>query len=235
MYRKRFHIPLRWKANSTFSGFTELLDIKYATSEAVQTIERIENLLKEMKYGNPLDVHMLHDYLHYLIEDFLLLRDKPFITESEVQTLTPQLFHFLNKDGRDRKPDLYIWGHHLVDLYVGSKEAEDAKKSYFRFGGVMKVLIVTPNTLHKLEVARLLSREDIAYIDSQFHLFKAEHQYWMSCLKLRKILVNEADNIDIKEVSVNDEEQRKAAARKEGWVERVEKIFEMHNQEMSSY
>lgn len=223
---KEFHIPSNWISNHEF---IELCNIQYSTEEVKKSFDIIERLLKKLGYGEDNDM-MLHDYLHYMIRDHLILNDVPFLDEKEISS-TPELFKYLG----NKTPDLYIKGMHIVDIYVGSRDASEVKHKYKKHD-LLKVHAITPRdiaikftSICNEKGNRLLPPKDIDFIQRQYAIFRAEYQYWQSCLKLKMILRNDRANIKIHTNDIENERKIWSVNREKWRLETNEYFVHVNN------
>jgi len=82
----------------------------------------------------------------------------------------------------------------ILDIYVGNKDISSIKAKYKRMDYFADFKIITPNN-YTSELASLLDISRIDYLHKNFQIFMTEYQYWYSCMKLKKILFNEKENI----------------------------------------
>ena len=189
VFRKKFHIPLKWRKNNPI---TDLIQFKYATTDLVATLSNITNLFNETEYKSTDNNQMLHDYLHYLLIDILIKNDIPFIKESELKAGT-EFYKYLKCT-----PDLIIKGKGLLDVYVGYEDVQFKIDKYNKFSSIFKnIIILTPININEKCKLIGISEDDIKYINENYQIFKTELNYWMSCLKINKILKNDVENVTL--------------------------------------
>ena len=199
VFRKEFHLPSQWKKSVEFK---KLIEKKYITSNLNDTFQFIESTLKNLGYGDD-NQTMLHDYLHYMLEDMLMEKNIPFVTEEKIKSEYKSIQSFLGGN----TPDLIVEGKYIIDVYTGTGEPGSVKGKYRDYQCIFKVLVVTPHnfTSELARAEKLFTTSDISYLNNTFHIFRSEYQYWMSCLKLKKILRNDVQNIKMKQFKQHEE------------------------------
>lgn len=218
VFRKHFHIPARWAEEDAFK---ELAEHRYEKHEHISTFDFIESRLKKLNYHSD-NRAMVHDYLHFLICDMLDAANVPYITEQDIKK-APALTLLLN----NKTPDLIVEPKrpHLplaIDVFAGDRvETVDSKKEKYKsLGMFMAFDVVTFANLRPL--SNVLSQEDLHYIQDQVAIFMAEYQYWHACLKLKKILFNDIENVPIRVVeAVNTMKKVKLLTR----LEKMSQVF----------
>jgi hypothetical protein len=85
-----------------------------------------------------------------------------------------------------------------IDVFTGDrKETVDNKKETYKgLSMFMTFDVVTFANLRPL--SSVLSQEDLKYVKDQVAIFMAEYMYWHACLKLKKILFNDVENVPIR-------------------------------------
>ncbi len=177
-----------------------LFEHRYVTSQLTDrpTFEYIKTTLGALGYDVDNNA-MIHDYLHFMIEDFLTNSRRAFITQKQIEEnevvkaalagWTPDLV--IDAKGlhgvQDPKPLL------IIDIYTGKEEPSKVKGKY-RTLDDFDVKVVTHTNFTK-ELIGVLEQKEIAQLYDNFQVFMTEYQYWHSCLKLRKILLNDIDNL----------------------------------------
>ena len=219
VFRKRFYVPTQWRQNADIK---QLIEFRYTTtSNLSEHFAFIKKRLESLNYHQG-DL-MLHDYILEYVCDLLCAYNIPYITERDLRDTSisaPCLREYLN----NLTPDIIMKGKMIVDVYVGKQDADDKKKKYKIFDHEFKIISITVYDIHqkmeRIYTEHLKSLQDTAEIErfdknkknwirdvqdlyKNFQLMHTEHQYWMSCLKLQKILRNEIDNIDVPEPKVD--------------------------------
>lgn len=225
VFRKRFHIPSRW---SGCDAFRELAEHRYEREEHAAAFDFIEARLKSLNYHSD-NKSMVHDYLHFIICDMLDACHVAYLTEEDVRN-APSLQLVLG----NKTPDLIVERPEMVpialDVFVGDKsETVDSKKEKYKgLSLVMEFDVITFSHLRPL--SSVLSQVDLKYIQDQLAVFMTEYQYWHACLKLKKILFNNCENVPIRPsapVSAEDTAKKlKLAAR----LDNVSQILEQFKQ-----
>jgi len=217
VFRKTFHVPNAWTSNSDIN---ELVEHRYEVKQHGETYSFIEERLRRQGYADD-NERMVHDYMHFMIEDLLTAEGTPFITEMDIAA-DPVLINLLN----GKTPDLIVKSDPdrnrqkplIVDVFVGKSDRDrDEKKAKYK---TMKVtfdcgLITREN--YNAELLAILSRDHVDYFHKQFHIFQAEYGYWRACLKFKKILFNDIENspiIKLPEKPVSFETDRAKFARR---------------------
>ena len=220
VFRKRFHIPQRWAEEVAFK---ELAEHRYEKDEHVAAYDFIESRLKKLNYHSD-NKSMVHDYLHFLICDMLDAAGVPFITVEDLK-VAPALAVLLDRKTPDlivepAKPKLPM----AIDIFVGNRteSVEDKKEKYKGIGLFMAFDVVTIANFRPL--ASVLCPNDLKYIQDQVAIFMAEYQYWHACLKLKKILFNDIDNIPIRVSTTIDPEN---TAKKAKLIRRLENMSQI--------
>ena len=196
MFRKRFHVPSAWNA---VPAFVELVEHRYQTDAHAETFKFIEERLRKLGYGED-NQRMTHDYLHYLLVDLLTSENIPYVTETDISNM-PEVRALLN----NKTPDLILKSNGstrpkplIVDVFVGKSEKEmSEKKSKYSSMGVAFDFAGLTLGNYNAELNKILPKPKIDYFHKQVIIFTAEYAYWMACLKLKKILFNERDNVPI--------------------------------------
>ena len=89
----------------------------------------------------------------------------------------------------------------LFDVYVGGDDISSIKSKYRQFLSLFEIVIVTPaNVVSCQQLQPLISSKRLNALFNNYHIFKTEYHYWMSCLKMREIIRNE--HIHLTEIKV---------------------------------
>ena len=199
VFRKSFHVPEKW---STDDKFRQLFEHSYLAKDGAQAFEFVVGTLKEKGYLEDND-RMVHDYLHYMVSDLLAFEGIPYITEDDIRA-EPYLMSLFS----DLTPDLIVKSAPprrttIIDIYIGRDQAAtDKKKSKYKGMAVVFDFIGVTELSMCRDLKPIRSDASIHYLVSQFHVFKTEYQYWKSCAKLQRMLVNEVQNIPLKPLPV---------------------------------
>lgn len=203
LFRKKFYIPSKWASKQEF---IDLASHTYATENAVLSLEFIRSRLEALGYLEDNDT-MIHDYLHYTIIDLLVEERIPFLTEDDLrkssslatlfQNMTPDLVIKSNPSKGRLKPM-------ILDVYVGNNEKQinDKKSKYKSLQAIFEFSIATRHNFRSI-LQGILTTDHINYLASQYQIFITEYTYWRACIKLQMILVNDVENIPIRELSVS--------------------------------
>lgn len=143
-----------------------------------------------------------------MVMDLLREAGIPYISENDINRskyllelfggLTPDLI-IKSTPLRDRPT--------ILDIYVGRSDSEFQKKKskYNSLGSIFKVECIGPASIPKVLKDTFLPKERVDYLQKHFNIFLTEHQYWKACIKLRKVLLNDRENFEIKTMQFNDE------------------------------
>jgi hypothetical protein len=209
VFRKKFHVPKAW-ADDVF--FSNLAGHSYMVDNSTAAFQFIEDCLKNMGYGEDNDM-MIHDYVHFMIVDLLEEAGIPFITEDVIRSkpslsilfdnLTPDLI--LKSDLESENP--LRCKPLILDVYIGKTEKalNEKKAKYNKLGSTFDFEIIRISNLASSLVNKALSQERVDYLYNQLQVFLTEYAYWKACLKLKKILRNDIENIPIKDFKAADE------------------------------
>jgi hypothetical protein len=197
VFRKKFHVPKAWDVNEEFK---QLVEHRYFTSAANESFSFIAGCLQRMGYDNDNDA-IVHDYLHFMICDLLASENIPFISEADIRQSAELTKLFANLT-----PDLIIksapeYGRpkpYILDVYIGrsDKVIQEKKSKYKTIGICFDFDGVTPSNMSSVLV-KFVSQQAVNYLFRQFQIFLTEHHYWRACLKLKKILSNDTENVRI--------------------------------------
>lgn len=198
IFRKAFHIPSEWE---TKEDIKFLIEHRYATKDTQETLREIHTRLRRMRYAEDNDA-MVHDYLHYMIQDLLDKNKEIYITEKDIKSndliwgfllnTTPD---FIIKSNIDKKRKTLI-----VDIYVGNKKDESIKSKYRKLAMFADFIIINKHDFADTLINnKILPREDVNYLFKQFQIFLTEYYYWRSCIKLQKVIFNDIKNIEIRD------------------------------------
>ena len=202
VFRKSFHVPEKWSMDDKFR---QLFEHSYLAKDGAHAFEFVVGTLKEKGYLEDND-RMVHDYLHFMVSDLLASEGIPFITEDDIQN-EPYLTSLFS----DLTPDLIVKSAPprrttIIDIYIGRDQAAtDKKKSKYKSMAISFDFIGVTELSMCRDLKSILSEESILYLASQFHVFKTEYQYWKSCAKLQRMLVNEIQNVPLKPLPVVEE------------------------------
>ena len=187
-FRTSFHIPTKWEDNTSFAA---LSSFKYRTLDAENALDFIKQSLKDLGYASSDNSTMVHDYIHYFLCDLLKELDLK-------ANRAPHLSQLLN----NFTPDLIVSASKkkgkplLIDVHVGGSDLSSIKGKYKHFGVIFDVSFVSPYNITFNPALRLLIPQDrLDYLYQNLQIFTSEHQYWMSCLKMQRILKNEIQNV----------------------------------------
>jgi hypothetical protein len=226
-FRKAFHIPLDWASNSYFH---ELANMQYSKEEVRSSFTTIERLLRAMGYVDD-NQQMLHDYIHFMIKDHLVKHGVPFLDEKDLKEgRAAELSRYLG----GHTPDLFVKGKHIIDVYTGGQDGQEAKRKYVHHD-LLQVHVVKPHSLAsvlngiKVDGRPLLPEADVEYIRKQYLIFHSEFRYWQSCLKLKMIMKNEVENVKINLLCLSAEEQLQWQRRRDEWLLITEQWFHAVN------
>ncbi|GLC59389.1 hypothetical protein PLESTB_001481000 [Pleodorina starrii] len=207
---KTFHVPTKWMDNEYFAY---LVNHSYATEDCTAALQNITETLKKMGYMEDND-SMIHDYLVFSIEDLLDKNGEVFITEQDVRGnasikkllagLTPDLV--IKKNAQREKTV-------LLDVYVGSQQADGIKNKYKKLDFFSTMLVVTPYNFQR-QLKEVLPESDIDYLYKNFQVFLTEYSYWRACIKFRKVLLNNVENVPLQEFKLEPAELTEQAAAK---------------------
>lgn len=201
VFRKFFHIPSKWKDSSQYSNFAQLFEMSYTKADIHTKFNIIMKCFKSIGYLDKNDA-MLHDYIHFMIIDILKHKTIPFIDEHYlISNQNSTIYKYL----QGCTPDLIISGKNIVDIYVGNKQHYDKEKKhkYKHCHPYFSIIVITPFCLHNLTQLKdknhnqIFQMSDIDYLQKQYRIFLCEYQYWLSCLSLGKILINDYHNVDL--------------------------------------
>lgn len=177
-----------------------------------------------MGYAEP-NNSMLHDYFHFTLCDLLDKNKVPYLTENDLRC-AGKLNSLLN----GLTPDLIIDtpGNMLptvIDVYAGNsdKSMKEKKDKYARLGSVMTfktVTLASPTAALK----DILSQDDQKYLRNQLVIFSAEFAYWSDCLRLKRILFNELDDIAYSPPSTSHLTDPLLGAEKAKFLQRMEAL-----------
>jgi hypothetical protein len=207
VFRKCFYVPYKW---TTMPDMLALASHRYLVSNAQSAFEEICSHFRKLGYDNGTDNNnMIHDYVHFVLCDLFMKRKATFIMEAELRKDSP-LYTMMQctpdiilKRGKDKKPI-------IIDIYVGKKDTSSVKSKYRGFSIMFDFLIVTEQSLtadlKSLVDDNILLLKDVDFLFKNLQVFLTEHRYWVTCLKLQKILRNSDTGLDIENVSAPDEE-----------------------------
>ena len=139
----------------------------------------------------------------YMVSDLLAFEGIAYITEDDVRA-EPSLMSLFS----DLTPDLIVKSAPprrttIIDIYIGRDQAAiDKKKSKYKGMAVTFDFIGVTELSMCRDLKSVLSDASTHYLASQFHVFKTEYQYWKSCAKLQRMLVNEVQNVPLKPLPV---------------------------------
>ncbi|KXZ53440.1 hypothetical protein GPECTOR_7g1338 [Gonium pectorale] len=206
VFRKVFHIPSKWMENEHIRYLVEHTYAKENTDEALQMIT---SKLKELGYMED-NAKMVHDYLCFMTQDLLDKNGEVYVTEDDIRESEPikRLMGGMTPDFAIKKRgnrDKTI----ILDVYVGNKDPSDVKGKYKTLGFFADLHIVTQynfNTALKC----VLPEADLEYMHKNVQLFLTEYFYWRACIKLRKVLLNDVENIQLQQFATVPDEQQTA-------------------------
>ncbi len=169
------------------------MEHKYQVSNSVEAFKFIEKQFRQLGYMED-NRMMIHDYLHFMLIDLLQKNAEVFITEETIRDNST-----IQRLLKNTTPDFVIKSKDkrrtvIVDIYVGDKELNSIKSKYRGCDLFADLKIVTPHNF-QAELKDLLLQSDLDYLYKNFQLFLAEYHYWVACLKLKKILFNDTENI----------------------------------------
>ena len=196
VFRKTFHVPNEWKL---LADMQYLVTHSYVKEQAKESFVTISKCLKRLGYMEDNNM-MIHDYLHYMILDLLDKNEEVFLTENEIRGNnnilrlcagnTPD---FILKKKGDRQKTC------IIDIYVGDKPSSEIKGKYKTLGFFADFYIVTQYDFAST-LKQILPSQDIDYLYKNFQVFLTEYYYWRACIKLQKILLNDIDNITLRNI-----------------------------------
>lgn len=194
VFRKTFHVPTAWSSNLDIAY---LVNHTYGKEMAAQAFIEISKRLKAVGYMEDND-KMIHDYLHYMVQDFFDKNGEVYLTEDDIRqesailsllnNTTPD---FILKKNKKREKTT------IIDIYVGKQPVSEIKGKYKTLGFFADFYIVTPHDFTK-HLKAVLSESDIDYIHKNFQVFLTEYYYWRACIKLKKILFNDVENVPLR-------------------------------------
>lgn len=207
VFRKCFYVPYKW---TKMPEMLALASHRYLVSNARTAFEEISSHFRKLAYDNGTDNNnMIHDYVHFVLCDLLMKRKATFIMEAELSEDSPLYVmmqctpDIILKRGKDKKPI-------IIDIYVGKKDTSSIKSKYRGFWIMFDFLIVTEQSLtadlKSLVEDDIITSKDVDFLFKNLEVFLTEHRYWVSCLKLQKILRNNDTGLDIENVTAPDEE-----------------------------
>lgn len=216
VFRKKFHIPSKWLLDK---NIVDLIKFNYGTDDLAKSLFDISNLFQSTIYKNADNNQMLHDYLHFLLIDMLTHNGIPFIEEKDLKQGT-DFYQYLKCT-----PDLIIKGRILLDIYIGY---EDMSRKYEKYKELKllfdNIYIMNQRNINEICLKINLSKTDSDYVNTNFNIFRTEHTYWMSCLKLGKILRNEVPNYEPIVMSIEPDFEIKQNTFKEAILQKLENI-----------
>ena len=198
VFRKTFHVPKEWMKSDNIKF---LVEHKYVLSNTKEAFKEIKNKLKTEGYMEDNDA-MIHDYMHYMIQDMLDRNKEIYITEKDIiknpvikdillDGLTPD---FIIKSGNQRPNPL------IVDIYVGNADITKIKGKYKKLHMFANFCIITRgNYTTDLIKYNILNQNDVEYLHKNLQIFLTEYYYWRACVKLQKIIFNDFNNVIIRE------------------------------------
>jgi hypothetical protein len=194
VFRKTFHVPRTWKDNANFSI---LLDHSYVRNDVVESFNLIETTLRKIGYGED-NKKMQHDYLHFMLLDLFAANGEVFVTEEDIRgneaikrLLRGTTPDFILKKNDSREKTL------IIDIYVGEKVETEIKSKYRKLDYFSDFIVVTPYNITQ-SLRGLLSTADMEYLFKNWQIFLTEFYYWQACLKMKKILLNDVENVPLK-------------------------------------
>lgn len=206
-FRKIFHVPSAWRDDADIG---QLVDHRYVKSDTEEAFKIIYGVLKRKNYHSE-NSEMLHDYLNFMIRDFLDLNRCVFMVHEDfsrfpsissmLEGKTPDFFIHTIDSVRDALPfEFDARKPTIMDVKTG-----DSANPYGKFSLIANTIIVTPNTLQKL--SPFMPSEDIKYIHDNFQLFRIEYTYWRACIQFGRILLNDIPQIDLRTLDIHDREE----------------------------
>jgi hypothetical protein len=85
-----------------------------------------------------------------------------------------------------------------MDIYIGhqSSAVEDRKSMYESLGSVFSFEAIHLSNFMAVLTA-FIPQAKVDYLYKQFSLFFTEYHYWKSCLRLKKILFKDVENVPL--------------------------------------
>ena len=204
VFPKTFHVPIAWMEKAEI---VYLVNHSYAKEEAATSLTKITENLKTLGYMEDHNM-MIHDYLQFMIQDMLDKNGEIYITENDIRNnssikdllcgMTPD---FVIKRNDNRTKTI------IFDVYVGTES--DIKGKYKALSFFADFRVVTPHNFTS-QLSSVLPKEDIEYLYKNFQIFLTEYYYWRACIKLRKVLYNDAENIKIETFPEVPDDQKAA-------------------------
>ena len=204
--RKIFHVPSAWRDDADIG---QLVDHRYVKSDTEEAFKTIYGVLKRKNYHSE-NSEMLHDYLNFMIRDFLDLNDRIYMVQEEfcrfpsirsmLEGKTPDfLIQSVDSDREGAPVDFDAKKPTIMDVTTG-----DSANPYGKFSLIANILIVTPSTLQKL--LPFMPAGNIKYIHDNFQLFSIEYTYWRAFIQFGRILLNEIPHIELMTLGMHDRE-----------------------------
>ncbi|KAL9647340.1 hypothetical protein ABK040_011705 [Willaertia magna] len=188
---KKFYIPSNWDKNMDFK---ELLEHKYAVLNTTDALIFVEETLKKLGY-NSKDNNMLLDYIKNMIADILLKNGEVFITENDIKQ-SKTISELLN----NTTPDFIIKSKDnrrtLIIVCTDEKEISELKSKYEKLEYFADFKIITYYNFQS-ELKNIFSDSDIGYLYENYQVFLTKYFYWKACVKFKKILVKDKENLKL--------------------------------------
>jgi hypothetical protein len=194
VFRKTFHVPRAWLQDEDMAY---LVHHWYARDSAAEAFLKISSHLKRLGYMEDND-RMIHDYLHYMLQNLLDVNGEVYITEDVIRGnaavrqllggTTPDFV--LKKNGTRAKTT-------IVDIYVGKQPVSDIKGKYKALTFFADFCVVTQHDFSR-QLRAVLPERDIDYLYKNFQVFLTEYHYWRACLELQRVSFNDAENVALR-------------------------------------
>ncbi|KAL9649754.1 hypothetical protein ABK040_009569 [Willaertia magna] len=189
-----------WDKNTDLK---ELIEHKYVASNTRDTFIFIEDKLKKLGYNED-NNKMVHDYLQNMIADTLLKNGETFITENDIRQMNT-ISALLN----NTTPDFIIKSVDkrktlIIDVYTGEKDVIGLKSKYGKLEFFADFKIITQHNF-QTELKIIFSDSDIDYIFKNYQVFLTEYHYWKACMKFKKILFNDKENLKLVKYELKEE------------------------------
>lgn len=212
VFRKPFHVPSRWNCNP---AFRTLLDFNNSTSSVTDAFKTIRQAFKDLGYLED-NAAMVHDYIHFMVEDILVSRKIPFMAETDIRNSVISTYFGVT-------PDIIMKGKKVIDFYSGSsvRTIDEKNSKYEEFKGLGFVFfVITPDKIGELEKTGL-STQDVLYLQQNYRIFLCEYQHWFSCMKLGRILFNDKHNFDVKSLEIPQEARTEFELLRQEWCKKM--------------
>jgi hypothetical protein len=133
-----------------------------------------------------------------MIADLLREKGEVFLMENHLRESRPELKKLLNAT----TPDFIIKSANgrektlILDVYIGNKDSNEIKSKYIKLNFFADFLVITQyNFASKLK--DLIESTRLDYLTKNFQIFLTEYQYWKACMKLKKVIFNDVENVTL--------------------------------------